>query len=118
MSTQAKPLDLTQDRRIEMVRDAQSMIIEAYALVAQAIQGTPSEANTRAYILDHLYILATEEHSFLTRDKNLDDVIRELEEGGNGCQCGADEDIRWDNETETMRCWNCGAEEPAAREVA
>jgi hypothetical protein len=113
MNTQAKPLDLTQDDRIGMVRDAQEMIIEAYALIAQAVQGLPSEANTRAYVLDHLYILATSEHGFLSRDKNLDDVIRELEEdkGGSGCECGEAEDIRWDNETESMRCWSCGGEE-------
>ncbi len=107
MSTMNGTKELTSDKRIEMVRDAQDMMLEAYGKIATAVKGHPTEKNTRAYILDHLYILITEEHGFLSRDKNLDDVIRELDETRDGCTCG-EMDFRWDEEDKCMRCWECG----------
>jgi hypothetical protein len=38
------------------------------------------DENSRAYILDHLKILVSNDHSFLTRDKSISDMIERLQE--------------------------------------
>ena len=37
----------------------------------------------KAYIIDHLKIMASSDHTFLSRDKNLDDVMKNLDEEEN-----------------------------------
>ncbi|MBP8055139.1 MAG: hypothetical protein KA314_04825 [Chloroflexi bacterium] len=38
------------------------------------------DENSRAYILDHLKILVSDNHSFLTRDRSISDMINSLQE--------------------------------------
>lgn len=38
------------------------------------------DENSRAYILDHLKILVSDNHNFLTRDRSISDMINSLQE--------------------------------------
>lgn len=38
------------------------------------------DENSRAYILDHLKILVSDNHGFLSRDRNLSDMIEAVQE--------------------------------------
>lgn len=63
--------------KLDIVRTAQEMILEAHEMLMSAVG---DDRNTRAYVLDHLKILATSDHGFLDSSKNLDDIIEELSE--------------------------------------
>ena len=64
--------------RIEAVREAREMILEAIDRLEWAVEGTPFEDHTDAYVIAHLKILASGDHGYVSRDTNLDDVIRQL----------------------------------------
>jgi len=64
--------------RIEMLREAQEKMVEAIELIEQAISDTKIQANTEAYLLDHLKIMASNGHGYLSKDLNMDDVIERL----------------------------------------
>ena len=72
--------DVGEDRRerADMVEQAQAMIGEAIDLIETAVRGTEIEDHTDAYVIAHLKILASGGHGYLSRDTNLDDVIRQL----------------------------------------
>lgn len=71
---------MTKKERKNLIYDAQEHIYDAIELIEEATKGLPSEANTKAYIIDHLSILKGEDHGFLDNSKNLDDVVKEIEE--------------------------------------
>ena len=64
--------------KIEQVMLAQILLNGCIDLLEDAKLGS----NTEAYIIDHLKIMASSNHTFLSRDKNLDSVLKELEEEG------------------------------------
>jgi len=66
---------------VEKVETAQTLILAALDLLREVAKET-KDVNSRAYVVDHLAILASGDHGFLTRDKNLDDWIRELKRQG------------------------------------
>jgi hypothetical protein len=66
--------------RIEQLEDAKEMLTEAHELIQTAIRGTRAERYTRAYLLDHLRIMISDDHSFLSNDLNLDKVMENLNE--------------------------------------
>ena len=66
--------------RIEKVREAQELLLEAIDLIAEAVKETQYESHTKAYMIDHLKIMASSDHGFLTRDLNLDELINGLED--------------------------------------
>ena len=56
------------------------MLLEAWQLISGYCQES-GDRNTQAYIADHLRILIDEDHGFLSRDRNLSDVIQALRNG-------------------------------------
>jgi hypothetical protein len=62
------------------LEQAQELMLEAWQLVSGYCQES-GDRNTQAYIADHLRILIDEDHGFLSRDRNLGDVIRALRTG-------------------------------------
>ena len=64
--------------RIEMLTEAQEKLFEAIELIEEATSGTDNQENTKAYLLDHLRIMASNDHDFLSRDLNIDKVIAKL----------------------------------------
>lgn len=74
------------DTYIEMLQEAQAHLRQAHHLIADYCRQA-GDRNTAAYIADPLVILIDSEHGFLTRDKNLGQVIEALSQAG-----GDDED--------------------------
>jgi hypothetical protein len=74
----AEMTDEERRERADMVLQAQSMIGDAIDLIENAVRGTEIEDHTDAYVIAHLKILASGDHGYLSRDTNLDDVIRQL----------------------------------------
>lgn len=68
------------DERIELLREAQEKLAEAIDLIEDAVAGSLRQGNVEAYIVDHLRIMATADHGFVSRDLNLDNVIKGLRE--------------------------------------
>ena len=66
--------------RIEMIEEAQEKMLDAIELVQKAVKNTENERNTEAYWISHAKILASDNHGFLSKDKNLDTIIEELRE--------------------------------------
>ena len=60
--------------KIDAVLEAQEKINEAIEILTYAELGS----HVKAYIIDHLRIIASANHSFLSSDFNLDDVLAEL----------------------------------------
>ena len=71
----------TDEEKIEL---AQTLLQGAVKLMKEVVKnGDGKYASEEAYIVDHLQIIASANHGFLGRDKNLDDwleAIREEEE--------------------------------------
>jgi hypothetical protein len=63
---------------IEKVRLAQAALSFVIGLLEDVADETDDE-NARAYMVDHLKIMASSDHGFLSRDFNLDDWIERLE---------------------------------------
>jgi len=73
--------------KVELLQRAQELIQAAIVLIEEATVG---DSNTKAYLTDHLKILASEDHGFLSNDINLDKVMRKYEND--------DEEIEFNNE--------------------
>ena len=73
-------MSLTTEERVEKIREAQEHIAEAIELIRDAVHGTDCQAHVKAYILDHLKIMGSRDHGFLSRDTNLDDVTEMIED--------------------------------------
>jgi hypothetical protein len=73
----AKPID---NDRVDLVREAQELLFEAINKLDDALKGTPHRGYFEAYIVDHLRIYASSNHSFLSGDPNLDELIKALED--------------------------------------
>jgi hypothetical protein len=65
---------------IANLEQAQELMLEAWQLVIGYCQES-GDRNTQAYIADHLRILIDEDHGFLSRDRNLANVIHALHAG-------------------------------------
>jgi len=63
----------------EKVRQAQEKILEAIELLKEVADAT-NDRYAEEYIIAPLEIVASDNHSWVSRDKNLDDWIREMEE--------------------------------------
>ena len=72
----------TLEERLEMLDSAQEKLSEAYDLVKEAINGSGSEENIKAYFLDHLKIMISEGHGFLSNDLNIEKIKEALKEDG------------------------------------
>jgi hypothetical protein len=73
-------MSIDYDERIEQLDEAQEKLKEAISLIEEAVDGLDCEANTKAYLIDHLKIMASEGHGYLSRDLNLDKVRETIEE--------------------------------------
>jgi len=71
--------EVTDQERADAVRAAQELIFEAIEKIEWAIRDHGCEDNVDAYVVAHLKILAGSGHGYITRDQNLDDVIRKLD---------------------------------------
>lgn len=69
---------MTAPELTEILRDAQEKLFEAIELLEQYVQATDDKA-AEAYIVDHLKIMASRDHGFLSRDTNIDDLIAAVE---------------------------------------
>ena len=70
--------DMTKQERIDMLREAQEKLFEAIGLLEDAIG---DDANAVSYLIDHLKILASDDYGFVSDDLNMDQLIREVENG-------------------------------------
>ncbi len=66
-----------QVKKRELVELAQIALNTCIELLEIACQ---DDSNAKAYIIDHLRIMASSGHGFLTRDINLDDLIERYED--------------------------------------
>ena len=64
---------------IENIREAQDLLEEAIRLLDEAVRLT-SDRNAEAYLVDHLKIMASSGHGFMSRDLNCDTWIERLQE--------------------------------------
>jgi hypothetical protein len=68
----------------ENINECKKLVVSAQEKMREALDELrryvrlSGDRNTEAYIVDHLAIMTSADHSFLSRDKNLDDVLEEL----------------------------------------
>jgi len=62
------------DELLMALYEAQEHIYEAIEQLEWYV-GETDDQNTKAYIVDHLKIMVSGDHGFMSRDKNLGDVI-------------------------------------------
>lgn len=84
---------LSTDERIDLIRQAQDLLFEAIDLLEQATAG---DGNAKAYLVDHLKIMASEDHGFLSRDLNLDKLIERYREEADEIEDDPDDDSAYD----------------------
>lgn len=84
---------LSTDERIDLIRQAQDLLFEAIDLLEQATAG---DGNAKAYLVDHLKIMASEDHGFLSRDLNLDKLIERYREEADELEDDPDDDGAYD----------------------
>lgn len=70
---------LTTDELQDLVCEAQNLLLEAIRTLDHYVAMTGDLAS-ETYITDHLRVMASKDHGFLSRDRNLDDVLAELAE--------------------------------------
>ncbi len=58
---------------LDLLEDAQEKLFEAIELLNWYVKET-GDSNAKAYLVDHLEIMASREHSFTSRDVNIDDL--------------------------------------------
>lgn len=63
--------------QISLVETAQDHLREAIACLEIYVRRS-GDNHTKAYILDHLEIMCSEDHGFFSRDPNLDGVLEGL----------------------------------------
>lgn len=68
----------TKDDLKNMVYEAQEKLFEAIENLEAYVRET-DDRNAEAYIVDHLKIIASSGHGFLSRDITLDDLIRRID---------------------------------------
>ena len=72
---------MTTEERIEKIDEAQEKMFEVITLLKQACV---DDENAKAYLIDYLEIMASNDHFFLCRDLNLDKLreryLKEAEE--------------------------------------
>lgn len=68
----------TKDDLKNMVYEAQEKLFEAIENLEAYVRET-GDRNAEAYIVDHLKIIASSGHGFLSRDITLDDLIRRID---------------------------------------
>jgi len=66
--------------KIQQLEEARDALELAHALIEEAIAGTRMRSNVKAYFLDHLKIMTSEGHGFLSSDLNIDKIIEQMEE--------------------------------------
>jgi len=71
------PCEYTYDEMIDMIREAQDLLFQAIEILEKATAG---DGNAKAYLVDHLKIMASQDHGFLSRDLNLDTLIERYRE--------------------------------------
>lgn len=67
------------EQAIEKIEEAQGLLREAIELLDEAVTLT-NDRHAEAYLVDHLKIMASDEHGFLSRDLNCDTWIEQLQE--------------------------------------
>lgn len=73
--------------RVEMLETAKMHLEAAYDLVGRAVAGRDDEFNIKAYYLDHLKIMTSDDHGFLSRDYSIDTIIGMLAEDPSDGDC-------------------------------
>jgi hypothetical protein len=68
--------EVAEPTKVQKVEIAQRLLLGCIDLLKDSDLGS----NTEAYIIDKLEIYASNDHGFCSREKNLDDVIREVSE--------------------------------------
>ncbi len=63
----------------DMLVDTQELLNEAIANLETYVSET-GDSNAKAYIVDHLKIIASNDHGFLSRDISIDDLIERVDE--------------------------------------
>ena len=69
--------EFTYQERIDMIREAQDLLFQAIEILEKATKG---DGNAKAYLVDHLKIMTSQDHGFLSRDLNLDTLIERYRE--------------------------------------
>mgnify|MGYP001325854279 CR=1 FL=1 len=69
---------MTTDELKDLIYEAQEHLQQTIGLLETYVRET-HDRNAEAYLVDHLKILASRGHGFLSRDLNLDDLIERLE---------------------------------------
>lgn len=64
----------------DKVRMAQGLVRAAIGLLQEVVDNTDDQ-HAKAYIVDHLTIMAGSDHNFLSRDYNLDEWLEDLRRG-------------------------------------
>lgn len=67
----------TRNELYDLLSDAQAELLNAIEHLQTYVRLTDDRA-AEAYIVDHLKIIATANHGFLSRDLNIDDLIERL----------------------------------------
>jgi hypothetical protein len=63
--------------KVELLERAQELMQNALVLIEEATEG---DANARAYLVDHLKIMITNNHGFLSNNLNIDKLIQRYED--------------------------------------
>lgn len=63
----------------ELLAEAQDHMRDAIDLLKDYVAAT-GDTNAKAYMLDHLIIMTSADHNFLSRDLNMDDLIERVRE--------------------------------------
>ena len=74
-------MSLTNEELYAEVEEAQDLLLQVIEKLEHVVTERPGVGRYyQAYIVDHLKTMASADHNFLSRDANLDDWKRELEE--------------------------------------
>ena len=82
---------LTTDDLRDALHEAQEHLRDAIRLIETYVNAT-DDRNAEAYLLDHLRIFAGRDHGYLSRDLNLDDLIKRLDDRETGDEAAEEED--------------------------
>jgi len=63
--------------KVELVEQAQEKLKEVIGLLEEACA---DDGNAQAYIIDHLKIMCSRDHDYVSHDLNLDDLIERYED--------------------------------------
>jgi hypothetical protein len=97
---------MDKQEKLELLRDAQDKLNECIDLLEQA---DGDNANTQAYLIDHLKIFASNDHGFLSRDLNIDELINRAETSETCVVCDREcdsDEVEFGNRGYTCHgCW-------------